>query len=135
VDTDKAQHWNSRGHFFVAAAEAMRRILVERARRKRRPKHGGDHRRVDLDVALLVTEVPAANLLALDESLRRLEATDPLTAKLIQLRYFASLSMPEAAEMLGISLRTAERNWTYARTWLYRELAPPDPTSPPDHAF
>ncbi len=128
VDADQVQHWNSRGHFFAAAAEAMRRILVEQARRKRRPKHGGDLRRVDLDEALPLAPAPSENLLDLDEALSRLEATDPLAASLVKLRYFSGLTMPQAAEALGISLRTAERNWTYARTWLHRELATRDPT-------
>ena len=123
VDGDQAPHWNSRGHFFAAAAEAMRRILVENARRKRRPKHGGDRRRVDLDEALNLADQPSPDILALDEVLARLALTDPTAARLVELRYFAGLSMPEAAEALGVSLRTAERNWTYARTWLYRELS------------
>jgi RNA polymerase sigma factor (TIGR02999 family) len=130
VDAEKAQHWNSRGHFFAAAAEAMRRILVEQARRKRRAKHGGDRRRVDLDEALPVATAPAENLLELDEALSRLEASDPLAASLVKLRYFAGLTMPQAAETLGISLRNAERNWTYARTWLHRELTTSDPSDP-----
>jgi RNA polymerase sigma factor (TIGR02999 family) len=128
VDREQAQHWNSRGHFFAAAAEAMRRILVEQARRKHRSKHGGDHRRVDLDEAVQIAGVPPDSLLDLDEALSRLEATDPLAANLVKLRYFSGLTMPQAAEALGISLRNAERNWTYARTWLRRELATPDPT-------
>ena len=128
VDDDKAQHWNSRGHFFAAAAEAMRRILVEQARHKRRLKHGGDHRRVDLDEAIRIAPAPSDSLLDLDEALSRLEATDPLAASLVKLRYFSGLTMPQAAEVLGISLRNAERNWTYARTWLHRELAAPEPT-------
>jgi RNA polymerase sigma factor (TIGR02999 family) len=125
VDTDKVQHWNSRGHFFAAAAEAMRRILVEQARRKRRLKYGGDRRRVDLDEALRLPPVPPDSLLDLDEALSRLEAIDPLAAKVVKLRYFSGLTMPQAAEALGISLRNAERNWTYARTWLHRQLAAP----------
>ncbi len=128
VDDDKAQHWNSRGHFFAAAAEAMRRILVEQARHKRRLKHGGDLRRVDLDEAIRIAPAPSDSLLDLDEALSRLEATDPLAASLVKLRYFSGLTMPQAAEALGISLRNAERNWTYARTWLHRELAAPEPT-------
>ena len=123
--------WNSRGHFFAAAAEAMRRILVEQARRKRRPKHGGDRRRIDLDDALSVAAAPADDLLALDEALSRLEATDPLAAQVVKLRFFTGLSMPETAEALGLSLRTAERNWTYARTWLHRELSRNNPTDAP----
>jgi RNA polymerase sigma factor (TIGR02999 family) len=117
------QPWNSRGHFFAAAAEAMRRILVENARRKRRPKHGGDRQRIDLDEALSVVEAPSDDLLALDEALSRLEATDPLAAKLVKLRFFTGLSMPQAAEALGLPLRSAERNWTYAKAWLHRALS------------
>jgi RNA polymerase sigma factor (TIGR02999 family) len=124
----REQYWNSRGHFFAAAAEAMRRILVEQARRKRRPKHGGDHRRVNLDEAASIAPAQADSLLDLDEALSRLEAADPLAASLVKLRYFSGLTMPQAAEALGISLRNAERNWTYARTWLHRELAEPAPT-------
>jgi RNA polymerase sigma factor (TIGR02999 family) len=122
VDVEKPQEWNSRGHFFAAAAEAMRRILVEQARRKRRPKHGGDRQRVDLDEALCVSEAPSEDLVTLDMVLSRLEAIDSLAAKLVKLRYFTGLTMPEAAKALGISLRSAERNWTYAKTWLHREL-------------
>jgi RNA polymerase sigma factor (TIGR02999 family) len=133
VDVEEAQHWNSRGHFFAAAAEAMRRILIEQARRKRRPKHGGDRRRIDLDDAQSVAEAPCDDLLALDEALSRLEATDPLAAQVVKLRFFTGLSMPETAEALGVSLRTAERNWTYARTWLHRELSRDNPTDAHDH--
>jgi RNA polymerase sigma factor (TIGR02999 family) len=122
VDTDRDQVWNGRGHFFAAAAEAMRRILVEQARRKGRSKHGGGHRRVALDEALNVAETPADDLVALDEALTRFEAVDPEAARLVKLRYFAGLTMAEAAEALGLSLRSAERNWTYARTWLRRDL-------------
>ena len=119
----RSQQWNSRGHFFAAAAEAMRRILVEQARRKREVKHGGDLQRVALDAVEPAVEGLSDDLLALDESLARLEAHDSLAASVVKLRYFAGLSMPEAAESLGIPLRTAERNWTYARTWLHRDLA------------
>jgi RNA polymerase sigma factor (TIGR02999 family) len=122
VDVEKAQHWNSRGHFFAAAAEAMRRILVEQARRKRRPKHGGDRHRVGLAEVLSIAEAPSDDLVALDEALNRFEAIDPVAAKLVNLRYFAGLTMDEAAKTLGLSMRTAERNWTFAKTWLYREL-------------
>jgi RNA polymerase sigma factor (TIGR02999 family) len=128
VDGEKTQQWNCRNHFFFAAAEAMRRILVEQARRKRRLKHGGDRRRVDLDEALSAAEAPADDLLALDEALNRFEVADPLAAKLVRLRFFAGLTMPEAAELLGISLRQAGRNWTYARTWLHREVSSMDPS-------
>lgn len=115
-------HWNSRGHFFGAAAEAMRRILVDQARRKRELKHGGDLQRVALDNCESLVTGPRADLLALNESLARLEAQDALAASVVKLRYFAGLSMPETAQSLGISLRTAERNWTYARSWLHRDL-------------
>jgi RNA polymerase sigma factor (TIGR02999 family) len=123
VDVDQVKQWNSRGHFFAAAAEAIRRILIERARRKHRPKHGGGHKRVDLDVALSISGSPAQELLALDEVLDRLAATDALAANVVKLRYFAGLTMPQTAEALAISLRQAERNWTFAKTWLHRELA------------
>jgi RNA polymerase sigma factor (TIGR02999 family) len=122
VDTDRAQHWNSRGHFFVAAAESMRRILVESARRKKQSGRGGDWQRVGFENVELAADAPSVDILALDESLRRLDEHDPLAAKLVNLRYFAGMTMPQAAEALGISLRTAERNWTYARTWLHRDL-------------
>jgi RNA polymerase sigma factor (TIGR02999 family) len=130
VDVNQVQQWNSRGHFFAAAAEAMRRILVEGARRKKRIKHGGERRRVNLEESCLVEADPAADLEALDEALTRFAAVDPVAARLVQLRFFAGLSMPQAAQVLGIPLRTAERNWTYARTWLHRALAPEDPAGP-----
>jgi RNA polymerase sigma factor (TIGR02999 family) len=123
--------WSSRGHFFAAAAEAMRRILIENARRKKRAKHGGKHHRVDLDEACQVVEEPCDDLEALDEALGRLERVDPLAAQLVKLRYFAGLTMPQAAEALGLALRTAERNWTYARTWLLRELSRGEMDTPP----
>jgi RNA polymerase sigma factor (TIGR02999 family) len=122
------QHWDGRGHFFAAAAEAMRRILVDNARRKRRPKHGGDRRRVDLDSATAGVESPSEDLLALDEALDALAEEDPARAELVKLRFFAGLTMPEAARALGVSLATAERHWTYARTWLYARLQ--DATAP-----
>lgn len=131
VDVDQAQQWNSRGHFFAAAAEAMRRILVEHARRKRRLKSGGDRRRVDLDSACLIADPPSLDMLALDEALSKLAAIEPAKAELVKLRFFAGLTMPEAATALGISLATAERHWTFARSWLYADLADhsrtPDP--------
>lgn len=123
VDVDRAQHWNSRGHFFAAAAEAMRRILVEQARRKGRLKHGREHHRVDLDSGCLVSAAPSLDLLALDEALSRLATTEPAKAELVKLRFFAGLTMPEAAAVLEISLATAERYWTFAKSWLYAELA------------
>jgi RNA polymerase sigma factor (TIGR02999 family) len=123
VDPDGAARWNSRGHFFAAAAEAMRRILVENARRKRRLKRGGDRRRIDLDQLRPVADSAPDDLLALDEALTRLAARDPRRAELVALRFFAGLTMPEAARALGLSLATAERHWTFARTWLYAELS------------
>jgi RNA polymerase sigma factor (TIGR02999 family) len=115
--------WNSRGHFFAAAAEAMRRILVETARRKQRQKHGGGQGRVDLDSECLVEPAPAVDILALDMALDKLAASDPQKAQVVKLRFFAGLTMPEVAEALGISLATAERHWAFARSWLYAELA------------
>jgi len=123
VDQEQAQHWNSRGHFLAAAAEAMRRILVESARRKSRLKHGREHARVDLDSGCQVTAAPSLDLLALDEALSRLAEIEPAKAELVKLRYFAGLTMPEAAAALDVSLATAERYWTFARSWLYAELA------------
>jgi RNA polymerase sigma factor (TIGR02999 family) len=127
VGVPDPQRWNGRGHFFAAAAEAMRRILVEQARSKRRLKRGGVGRvRVDLEDALTAAApeaVDAADLLALDDALTRLESHDPVAANVAKLRCFAGLTMPLAAEALDLSLRTAERNWTYARTWLHRELS------------
>jgi len=119
---DVPHPWNSRGHFFAAAAEAMRRILVERARRKGRLKHGGDHRRVELDAAELAVQIPADDLLALDEALTRLAAHDRQTAELVKLHCFAGLSIEQAAEALAVSPRTAYRSWAFAQAWLYREI-------------
>jgi RNA polymerase sigma factor (TIGR02999 family) len=123
VDVKQAQRWNSRGHFFAAAAEAMRRILVEQARRKGRLKHGRGRQRVDLESGCLVSAAPSTDLLALDEALSRLAETEPAKAELVKLRFFAGLTMPEAAAALEVSLATAERYWTFARSWLYAELA------------
>jgi RNA polymerase sigma factor (TIGR02999 family) len=117
------QDWNGRGHFFAAAAEAMRRILVENARRKKTEKHGGGWRRVDLDEAVAEADQPPERMLEFDVVLSRLQAVDALAARLVELRYFAGLTMDQAAATLGIALRTAERNWTFARTWLHRELS------------
>jgi RNA polymerase sigma factor (TIGR02999 family) len=123
VGDGQGQHWDHRGHFFAAAAEAMRRILVEQARRKQGPKHGGRLRRVDADVHLVAARARSEDVLALDEALTRLAEESPARAELVKLRFFAGLTVPEAAEILGISLATAERYWTYARTWLYAELS------------
>ena len=115
--------WDNRGHFFAAAAEAMRRILVDAARRKRREKHGGDRTRIALDAAQSAAPDPRHDLVALDDALTRLEAEDPQAAKLVELRHFTGLSVAEAALALGISPRTADRVWAFARAWLHRELA------------
>jgi RNA polymerase sigma factor (TIGR02999 family) len=123
VGDERPHDWNGRGHFFAAAAEAMRRILVEAARRKGRHRHGGNRRRVELDEAAGFELDPDDDLLDLDEVLTRLEAIDAPAAAVVKLRYFAGLSMPETAAALGLPLRTAERNWTFARTWLHRELS------------
>jgi RNA polymerase sigma factor (TIGR02999 family) len=116
------KHWDGRGHFFAAAAEAMRRILVESARRKRALKRGGGMRRHDLDEAELQAPEPREDLLALDEALTQLAVTDRAAADLVQLRYFGGLSIPEAARVLRISPRTANRLWTYARAWLHQQI-------------
>jgi RNA polymerase sigma factor (TIGR02999 family) len=115
------QHWDSRRHFFAAAAEAMRRILVENARRKQAGKHGGGRRQVPLAEFHRITESPH-DLLDLDDALTRFAAEEPAKARLVQLRFFAGLSTPDAAATLGISVATAERWWAYARTWLFSEL-------------
>ena len=120
------QRFNSRGHFMSAAAEAMRRILVEQARRKGRDKRGGGHKRVDLDLACPVAESPDQDLEALDEALTRLAERDPVRAELVKLRFYAGLTMPEAAAVLGVSLATAERYWTFAKAWLCAELTDPE---------
>ncbi len=116
------QDWDSRGHFFAAAAEAMRRILIDNARRKKRTKYGGGRQKVDLDQAELSIDVPSDDLIALDEALEKLANTDKASADLIKLRFFAGLTMEQAANILGIPRRTADRNWAYARAWLYRAI-------------
>jgi RNA polymerase sigma factor (TIGR02999 family) len=122
VGESEEQHWNSRGHFFAAAAEAMRRILVDSARRQHSLKRGGQRRRVGLEEALSLSEQPADDLLALDEALTRLAEEDPIKAELVKLRYFAGLSVVQTAEALGISRATADRYWAYAKVWLYRAV-------------
>jgi len=129
--TDEAK-WDSRGHFFAAAAEAMRRILIDKARQKLRPKHGGQRRRVNLDEVSASIDQPADDLLALDEALTAFRVVSPRKAELVKLRFYAGLTIPEAAAALGISAATAQRDWTYARTWLYCRLAdepPPENSS------
>jgi RNA polymerase sigma factor (TIGR02999 family) len=123
VDADQAPHWNSRGHFFAAAAEAMRRILVERARSKHRIKRGGGARRLELDEHLLADDGRVDELLAVHEALDELERHDAQAAALVKLRFFAGCAHQEAADLLGLSRRAADRLWLLARTWLYRALA------------
>jgi RNA polymerase sigma factor (TIGR02999 family) len=132
VKSDPDRHWGGRGHFFAAAAEAMRRILVEQARRKCRHKHGGGLHRADVDVMGLASPMPNNDLLALDEALTKLAVEDPLKAQLVQLRFFAGLSNEEAAAVLGVSAVTAKRHWRYARAWLHRAVSSQDepPASP-----
>jgi RNA polymerase sigma factor (TIGR02999 family) len=117
-------HWDSRGHFFAAAAEAMRRILVERARRKQRLRHGGELQKhpFEENELAIASPVDAIDLLALNEALDRLESAFPRRAQLVKLRYFAGFTLPEVAQMLGISQSTAEADWTYAKAWLKREM-------------
>jgi len=137
VDLNEPQQWNGRGHFFAAAAEAMRRILVERARRRARGRHGGDRKRVDLDLldAQLEQAIDragnpvdadgddvAARLLALDAALNRLAEEDHAAAEVVKLRYFAGLTIEQAAEAAGVSVRTANRHWAYAKACLYEQL-------------
>ena len=122
VDVEKAQQWNSRGHFFAAAAEAMRRILVERARARGSLKRGGGRERLDLDALRFASPERPDDLLALDEALAGLAAVEPQAAELVHLRYFAGQTMSDAADMLGLSLRTTHRLWAYAKAWLLQEL-------------
>jgi RNA polymerase sigma factor (sigma-70 family) len=117
-------HWHSRGHFFAAAAEAMRRILVESARRKSRLKRGGDLEREPIDDAAIAAPEIDLDLIALDAALDKLAAQDPRKAELVKLRYFAGLTQQQAADALGIGISTADRDWAYARAWLYREISP-----------
>jgi RNA polymerase sigma factor (TIGR02999 family) len=119
VDVDKAQQWNSRGHFFAAAAEAMRRILVDNARRKRRPKHGGGRQRVELDQACPLADDGAQEVLLVNDALEQLAQESPQKAALVKLRYFAGLSAQDAAAALNISRATADRYWAYAKVFLY----------------
>jgi RNA polymerase sigma factor (TIGR02999 family) len=122
VDVNQARHWDSRGHFYAAAAESIRRILIEKARRKKRIRHGGSRQRVNLEQALCLTEEVNDPLLTLDEALTRFAELEPVKAKLVHLRYFAGCSIDEAADFLGISRTTAKRYWVYARAWLLAEL-------------
>jgi RNA polymerase sigma factor (TIGR02999 family) len=121
-DAPEDRHWNGRGHFFAAAAEAMRRILVDRARDKGRVKRGGGRRRLDVDALALATEVTPDQLLAIDDALAQLERDDPTAAQIVKLRYFTGLTVEEAGAALGVATTTAYRHWNYARVWLHSEL-------------
>jgi RNA polymerase sigma factor (TIGR02999 family) len=122
VDVKQAPHWNSKGHFFAAAAEAMRRILVDNARRKRSRKRGGQLARQDVDALEIAIPEGPEDLVALDEALNKLAATDKKAAELVHLCFFAGLPLSEAAQLLGIAPRTADRLWAYARAWLHQEI-------------
>jgi RNA polymerase sigma factor (TIGR02999 family) len=122
VDVAQSQFFNSRGHFFMAAAEAMRRILIERARRKQRMRHGGGRTPLSLDKLDVADAEASQSLLDLDEALTRLSAEEPTVAEVVKLRFFAGLSIEQCAEALAISVRTANRHWAYARAWLYQQL-------------
>jgi RNA polymerase sigma factor (TIGR02999 family) len=122
VDVDEARQWKSRGHFFAAAAEAMRHLLVDRARRKRSRKRGGDRARASFEEANLAAPEDSEEVLAVDEALSKLATTDAQAAELVRLRYFAGLSIPEVAEALNLSPRTTDRLWVYARAWLRRAI-------------
>jgi RNA polymerase sigma factor (TIGR02999 family) len=133
-ESPEKEHWDSRAHFFAAAAEAMRRILIDQARRKRRPKHGGGHNRISLDEArldeaLCLGEAPDDDLLALNEALEKLARAEPAKAELVKLHYFAGLTLEEAGRVLGISHRTAKRHWAYTRAWLYTAIRDAPPSS------
>jgi RNA polymerase sigma factor (TIGR02999 family) len=123
VDVERARHWDSRGHFFSAAAEAMRRILIDQYRRKQGPKAGGAFRRVELSQIEVELAGKSFDLLALDEALQRLAAKDPRAAELVKLRFFAGLNRQQAADALGVSLATADNDWSYAKGWLQVELS------------
>jgi RNA polymerase sigma factor (TIGR02999 family) len=127
VGQDTLQTWESRGHFFAAAAEAMRRILVNRARDRQRIKRGGHRQRVDFTHIEIALDTREDDLLALDDALEKLAADDPLGADLVKLRFFAGLSLRQAAESLGVARRTADRHWAYARAWLYQHLGRDEP--------
>jgi RNA polymerase sigma factor (TIGR02999 family) len=129
VDVKVRQDWGSRGHFFSAAAEAMRRILINQARDKGRIKRGGQLQRIDLDQIEVALDTPGENLLAVDEALQRLAGENPQCAELVKLRFFTGLTIEEAATALGVSPRTAKRHWTYARAWLFDALRDDDASS------
>src|SRR5262249_50886055 len=124
VDADQGFHWDSRGHFFAAAAEAMRRILVDAARRRRSRKHGGLHERIELPDLPDPRSEGQVDLLALEEALKRLESAHPEKAQVVKLRFFAGRNLEDTAQLLGISRATAQRHWAYARAWLFGQLDP-----------
>jgi len=123
VGSDVDVHWNGRGHFFAAAARAMQRILIENARRKNRLKAGGEYKRVSMSEAAATVQSPSVDVLAVDEALQKLDQLDHRKAELVRLRFFAGLTLPEAARALGISVSTADNDWAYAKTWLRLELS------------
>ena len=123
VEVEQPQEWNSRGHFFAAAAEAMRRILIESARSKKREKRGGDWQRVDFEKLDVISSITPDQLVALDDALERLSALDAVAGELVKLRYFAGLPLDQAAGAVGVSIATAYRHWAYARAWLRGELS------------
>jgi RNA polymerase sigma factor (TIGR02999 family) len=123
VDVEQRERWDGRGHFFAAAAEAMRRILVERARRKKAVKHGGGRHRVNVDTVAIMAPENDDDLIAISEALDRLAAVDPVKAELVKLRYFAGLTVEECADALGISCATAKRYWAYSRVWLFEQVS------------
>jgi len=122
VNVEQVQHWNSRRHFYCAAAEAMRRLLIEMARRKRGPRQGGDLRRVELDDDMAAQDGPSLELLAVDDAIAQFELAEPEKAELVKLKFYGGLSTEEAAAALGISRSTAKRYWIYARAWLHRQV-------------
>jgi RNA polymerase sigma factor (TIGR02999 family) len=122
VGTDTAPQWNGRGHFFAAAAEAMRQLLIERARQKKRIRHGGGRQRIDLDMQLCISADGDDTLLSINDALERLAAKEPEPAQVVKLRYFGGLTIEETAAAMNVSVRTVNRQWSYARAWLYRQL-------------
>jgi RNA polymerase sigma factor (TIGR02999 family) len=122
TEPGEKQQWESRGHFFAAAAEAMRRILIDRARKKRSSKRGGGRKKINIDSVDLATQATPDQLLAVNDALAKLAGEDPAAARLVELRYFAGLTVEEAGKALGISTATAYRHWKYARAWLHSEL-------------
>jgi RNA polymerase sigma factor (TIGR02999 family) len=122
---DESAHWNSRGHLFAAAAEAMRRILVENARRKQSQRRGGGHQRQAIDDSQISAKTPGEDLVAIDEAIKKLAEQNPVVAEVVTLRYFGGLTLEKIAEIKGLSGRTVRRYWRYARLWLFREMSDP----------